>query len=372
MPLSARPFTFDTLNRDTYNGLPGLLADSLPDDYGNALIDAWLLRNNIPKGEFTPLDRLCYIGGRGMGALEYRPSVERKDTDGVLDVDMLSSLAYDVLEQRENVYADINDKGLQELLTVGTSAGGARAKAVIALNEDTNEVRSGQLDLPKGYSHWILKFDTETGNKRGYCRIEHAYHEMARACGIDMTECRLLDNGDKVHFMTKRFDRADGKRKHMQTLCGSAHYDFKYPGRYSYEDAAGIMRKIGVPYADMEQLFVRMVFNVILMNRDDHTKNISFLMDGNKKWRLSPAYDVTYAYDPGSQWTSRHQLSVNGKLERIERSDLTAFAQRNGIRDADDIIDLTLSVASEWREYAKLSGVPDGTAEQIGRTLTFV
>jgi len=369
MLLSDRTFTFNTLDRKTYQCLPGMLADSLPDSYGNALIDVWLLKNNIPQSEFTPLDRLCYVGKRGMGALEYYPLLKNGDIDEPVDVDMLSSLATEVLKQRENIHTDLSDKGLSELLSMGTSAGGARPKATVALNESTGEIRSGQVDLPNGFEYWMVKFDTEDGEKIGYCRIEHAYCEMARACGIEMTECRLLDTGKKAHFMTKRFDRVDGEKVHMQTLCALANYDYKDPRNYSYEEMLGIMRIMHMPYGDIDQMFRRMVFNVIMRNQDDHTKNFSFLMDKKGKWRLSPAYDVTYAYDPRNFWTNQHQMSVNGRFEGIGRDDLKEFAHNAGIKDPDDVIDTVLSVASEWHSYAKLSGVPERTADAVGRSL---
>jgi len=369
LPLSDRIFTFNSLNRETYHGLPGMLADSLPDNYGNALIDVWLARNVIPQSEFTPLDRLCYVGKRGMGALEYHPLLRNGDVDELVDADTLSSLAEDVLRQRDGIRTDLSEKGLNELLSVGTSAGGARPKATVSLNESTNEIRSGQLDLPKGYDYWIIKFDTETENKTGYCRIEHAYYGMAKACGIEMTECRLLDTGSKAHFMTKRFDRVDGEKIHMQTLCALAHYDYKDPRRHSYEDMLGVMRRLRMQYGDTDQVFRRMVFNVIMRNQDDHTKNFSFLMGKDGKWRLSPAYDVTYAYDPSNYWTNEHQMSVNGRFSDICMNDLKDFAHNAGIKNPDDIIDMMLSVASEWDSYAKLSGVPKGTSEAVGRSL---
>jgi serine/threonine-protein kinase HipA len=369
MPLSNRIFTFDSLNRETYQGLPGMLSDSLPDSYGNALIDVWLAGNGIPKNDFTPLDRLCYIGKRGMGALEYRPTLGKTDVDERIDVDMLSSLASEVLSRKEGVRVDLSETGLKELLSVGTSAGGARHKATVGLNWNTGDICSGQLDLPKEYTYWIIKFDTEPVKKKGHCRIEYAYHEMARACGIDMAECRLLERGDKAHFMTRRFDRTDGGKVHMQTLCALAHYDFKVPGRHSYEDMLNLMRKLHMPYEDSEQMFRRMVFNIVMRNQDDHTKNFSFLFAKNGKWRLSPAYDVTYAFDPNNYWTNQHQMSVNGKLRDIDRKDVKKFAHEAGIRDPDNIIETTLSVASEWERYAKLSDVPEATVEAIRRVL---
>ena len=369
MPLSKRTFAFDSLNRDTFLGLPGMLADSLPDMFGNTLIDIWLTGENIPKNKFNPLDRLCYVGKRGMGALEYQPSIGNVRTDATIEVDELASLASDILYRREEFRADLSEKGLQELINVGTSAGGARAKAVVGVNESTGEIRSGQLDLPKGFSHWIIKFDTEAEKKRGYCLIEHAYYEMAKTCGINMSESRLLDTGERVHFMTKRFDRVGGERVHMQTLCGLAHYDNRVPGRYSYEDLFSVMRQLRLTYKDKEQAFRRMAFNMIMENRDDHTKNISFLMGKDGKWRLSPAYDVTYAFSPDNVWISKHQMSVRGKVENVGRDDLKAFADEAGIGGAGDIIDTILNTASEWKKYAKGSMVPESSTERIGKRL---
>jgi serine/threonine-protein kinase HipA len=369
MPLTFNPYRFASLPRESYRGLPGMLSDSLPDKFGNKLIDRWIAENKINEEDFTPLDRLCYVGKRGMGALEYEPVIG-KTYDGKIDVNKLSDLAADVLRMREDIKTDITSEGLQELLSVGISAGGARAKAVIGLN-DTGDVRSGQAELPNGYSHWLIKFDTEAygPDRKGYCRIEYAYYEMAKDCGIDMTECRLLEIGTKAHFMTKRFDRIGKEKIHSQTLCALAHFDFMSPGRHSYEDMLKIMNRLRMPYTDREQMFRRMAFNVIMKNQDDHTKNFSFLLKEKGEWRLSPAYDVTYAFDPSNFWTKRHQMSVNGKLQDITRNDLIEFAQRMNIRNAKDIIDTVTNAASEWTRYAKLSGVPDRTAEKIDRVL---
>jgi serine/threonine-protein kinase HipA len=304
-----------------------------------------------------------------MGALEYRPVLKGTAVDEIIDVDMLASLAADVLRQRENIQTDLNDKGLKELMSVGTSAGGARAKAVVTLNEITGEIRSGQFDMSNKFTYWLIKFDTEKENKKGYCRIEHAYYEMASACGIDMTECRLLETGENAHFMTKRFDRIGNEKVHMQTLCALAHYDFNVPGKYSYEEMVSVMRKLHMEYEETEQIFRRMVFNVIMKNHDDHTKNFSFLMGKNGKWKLSPAYDVTYAFDPTNYWISKHQMSVNGKIDDIERNDMKKFADLVGIKDPDDIIDSVLSTASEWKGYAKRSGVPKETADAVARNI---
>lgn len=371
MPLSARAYRFDGLNRETFHGLPGLLSDSVPDNYGNELINAWLRGKGVPISGFTPLDRLCYIGSRGMGALEYEPAEGRDESADPVDVDLLSSLAADVVRMREDFSADLSEKGMRDLLSIGTSAGGARGKAVIALDDITGEVRSGQLDLPD-HSYWIVKFDTEpegTGRK-GYCEIEYAYHLMARECGLDMTECRLLDTGRKKHFMTRRFDRVGGVRAHVQTLCALAHYDFRVPGRYSYEDAFRIMRRLGMPYPDLEQLFRRMAFNVIMENRDDHTKNLSFIMDRKGGWNISPAYDVTYAYDPDNYWISKHQMSVNGKTEGITKDDILAAAEDAGVRGAEDIVRRISSVAEDWRTYAEDAEVPRDSTERIVRAIS--
>ena len=367
MPLSDDVYSFESLNRETFNGLPGLLSDSIPDAFGNALIDRWLEQRNISPARFTPLDRLCYIGKRGMGALEYEPSTEHSDITDI-DVNLLASLAQDVLNDRATLRTELDREGMEKLIAVGTSAGGARAKAIIAVNESTMEVRSGQLTLPKEFSHWLIKFDTEPADKKkGYCSVEYAYHRMAVDCGIEMTECRLLELGEKKHFMTRRLDRIGSEKIHMQTLCALSHLDFKEPGRYSYEHVFGIMRRLDMPYGDQEQLFKRMVFNVIMKNCDDHTKNTSFMLRKGGEWRLAPAYDVTYAYDPSNFWIRRHQMSINGKLEGITRKDLTDAAYAAGIKNADDVIDATLSVASEWKEYAKDSGIKESVAESIGK-----
>ena len=367
MPLASRRYIFDSLGRETFNGLPGMLSDSLPDSYGNTLIDIWINRNNIDRRDFTPLDRLCYVGKRGIGALEYYPAAET-GYEGDIDVNRLSDLASEVLRHRDDIKLRSSD--INELISVGTSAGGARAKAVIAVNGH-GDIRSGQCDIPDGYSHWIIKFDTEPdgSEKRGYCRIEHAYHEMAKDCGIDMTECRLLETGGKAHFITKRFDRIGNEKVHAQTLCAMAHYDFKVPGKHSYEDVMRLMRHLRMPYTDTEQMFRRMVFNVIMKNCDDHTKNTSFLLRKGGEWRLSPAYDVTYAFDPANYWIQRHQMSVCGKTEGIVRKDLTGFADRENIKNADDIIDTVTSAASEWERYAKLSDVPARSIERIGKAI---
>ncbi|MDR2866782.1 MAG: type II toxin-antitoxin system HipA family toxin [Methanomassiliicoccaceae archaeon] len=369
MPLSTRPYRFRSLSRETFQGLPGMLSDSLPDAYGSTLIDRWIAQNNIDRSEFTPLDRLCYIGRRGMGALEYEPAAG-DGYDGAIDVNKLSDLAAEVLRQRDGMRTDASPEGIHKLLSVGTSAGGARAKAVIGMSV-AGDIRSGQTELPEGYSHWLIKFDTEPSGaeKRGYCRIEHAYYEMAKECGIDMTECRLLETDDKAHFITRRFDRTGKEKAHIQTLCALAHFDFKVPGKHSYEEMMQMMRHLRMPYPDLEQTFRRMVFNVIMRNNDDHTKNFSFILRENGEWRTAPAYDVTYAYDPANYWIQRHQMSVCGKTREITRKDIMRVAHDAGIRGAADITDTVLSTAAEWTSYARSSGVPERMTERIDKAL---
>jgi len=371
MPLSTKIYSFNALNRDTFNGLPGLISDSLPDAYGDSLIELWLRRNNLETYNFTPVDRLCYIGNRGMGALEYEPAMERAYVDNEIDINLLSALASDIMNDRMKIESDLTSEGISDLIKIGTSAGGMRAKAVIALNESTNDVRSGQIDPPPGFTHWLLKFDTEdpTKARKGYCRIEYAYYLMASQCKIKMTECRLLELGNKAHFMTKRFDRPGSEKIHVQTLCAMAHYDYKIPGAYSYKNVFEIIRELEMPYEDSEQLFRRMVFNVIAMNRDDHTKNLAFMMEEGKTWRLAPAYDMTYAYDPTNKWISRHQLSINGRTDGITMNDLFHLGKEMNIRNVKEIIETTTSIVSEWNEFAKSAGVQNNVMESIEASL---
>ena len=362
-------WSFPGLPKQTYHGLPGLLADSLPDKFGNELIDAWLVKQGRTPESMNPVERLCYIGKRGMGALEYEPATQQTDNRSTgLDIDELVTLAKEAMEVKRGLHINMNDKdGLLDIIKVGTSAGGARAKAVIAFNETTEEVRSGQTDVPDGFSHWLIKLDGVTNNELGdpknYGRIEYAYYNMARACGIDMAESKLMEKNGRAHFMTRRFDRPQGNEKlHMQTLCGLAHYDYNQPATYSYEQAFQVMRNLMLEPADAEQLFRRMVFNVLARNQDDHTKNISFLMDKEGTWKLSPAYDVTYAYDPSNMWLSQHQLSVNGKRKEIKQADLLHIAKEISLKKGKAIIEETGAAISQWPAFAKDAGI---TAKQI-------
>ncbi|MDR0888215.1 MAG: type II toxin-antitoxin system HipA family toxin [Candidatus Methanoplasma sp.] len=370
MPLSSDTYSFKGLNRDTYMGLPGMLADSLPDKWGNIMISEWMAVNSISPADVTPLDRLCYTGKRGMGALEYEPMMDRDKGNGKVDVDRLAGLAAKILDEREGFSTDPDTDGMKDLISLGSSAGGARAKAVMAYDGSTGEIRSGQVSLPEGSSHWLIKLDTETKEKKiGYCRTEYAYWRMATACGINMTECRLLETAYGTHFMTKRFDREGSDKIHMQTLCGLAHMDFKIPGAYSYEDLFRIMRILQMPYSDQTEMFRRAVFNVIAWNCDDHTKNISFLMQKDGEWRLAPAYDMTFAHDPRNYWIKNHQMSIGGKTEGIGTDDLRELAEKAGIRESSNIIKDVKTTVSEWKRFADDSGVPESTADRIGKEL---
>ncbi len=369
MPLGGQIHSFPGLAHETFRGLPGMLSDSLPDRFGNALIDAWLARQGRAN-DFNPVERLCYTGARGIGALEFRPAIgpDPNDGDG-LEVGRLVELAAMVISERRGVDRRLDEDGLAEILGVGTSAGGARAKAVVGWNPETNEVRSGQLDLPEGFAHWILKFDGVRGNRdrelddpAGYGLIEYAYSHMARAAGIAMSECRILEDGPRRHFMTRRFDRTDtGDKLHMQSLGAVAHFDYNQPGAASYEQAFEVLARLETPAVAREQLFRRMVFNIVARNQDDHVKNTAFLMDRAGNWTLSPAYDVVYSYNPTGAFTSRHQMSVNGKRDGFTVSDLVTVGKRALLKrgQAQAILDEVIAVVTRWPEFAATAKVAE-------------
>lgn len=384
MPLSSQVYQFPTLPAVSFHGLPGLLADSLPDKFGNALIDAWLATQGRRPESFNAVERLCYIGTRGMGALEFAPATGpplRASTQ--LNVDTLVSLASEVLNARNSLSVSFSPEkrheGLEEILKVGTSAGGARAKAIIAWNPQTNEVRSGQAKAPAGFGYWLLKFDGVSANKdkeledpKGYTSIEYAYSLMARDAGIEMSETRLLEEGGRRHFMTRRFDRQpDGGKLHMQTLAALAHFDFNSAGTYSYEQAFGVIKALALPMRSIEQQFRRMIFNVVARNQDDHVKNIAFLMDKSGTWSLSPAFDVTYAYNPDGVWTARHQMTLNGKSDGFSPHDFKACAAVAGLKRGreNQILSEIIAVVRNWPRYAKQAGVNSNQRDQIDRTL---
>ena len=382
MPLADRIYSFPALPRETFHGLPGLLADSLPDDFGNALIDAWLAKEGRDPRSFDPVERLCYTGNRGMGALEYVPSVGPSARQSEkLDIQALVKLASEILTTRNAIQGSLAapDRGdsLQDILRVGTSAGGARAKAIVAWNPDTNEVRSGQIEAGRGFSYWLLKFDGVSGNKdkeledpAGYGLIEYAYHKMARAAGIRMNPCRLLKENGRSHFMTRRFDRTDSGRKiHMQSLGAMEHFDYKLPGAYSYEQALRTIRKLEMSTDSIEEQFRRMAFNIVGRNQDDHVKNISFLMDRSGTWTLSPAFDVTYSYNPSGAWTSTHQMSLNGKRDDFDLDDFKDCAKNASMKRgrAEEILGQVQNAVSKWKDFAEDAGVPHNVADQIAR-----
>lgn len=389
MPRQSQIYTFRELNRETFKGLPGMLADALPDKFGNSLIDVWLAKQGRALNSFNPVERLCYIGQRGMGALEFKPSKYKgRKSDVKIDISEMVELASKILTDRKKFKENLDksdDRQMQEALTnllvIGTSVGGARAKCIIAYNEKTGEVRSGQTKADDDFSYWLLKLDGVSGNRDkelndplGHGRIEYAYYLMAKDCGIEMSECRLLEENNRAHFMTKRFDRLNGGEKlHMQSLCAIAHFDFNMAGAYSYEQALSTIREIisNNLTKTLEQQFRRTVFNVIGRNQDDHTKNIAFLMDKKGNWSLSPAFDATYSYNPEGEWTNRHQMSINGKRDGFSMSDLYALAKRADIKKgkAKKIIEEIKNIFFKWDEYASKAKVLKAHQEEIKRYL---
>ena len=373
MPVhEGRVYSFAGLDRETFKGLPGMLADSLPDTYGRALFDRWLALTG--RTSSNPIETLCFLGKRCMGALEFEPALDVSyNIHTKFEIDSLVDVAKEALKEKNSFDVNLNDDrklAIAEILRLGTSAGGQRAKAIIAYNKDTGEVRSGQVDAPAGFDYYLIKLDgvsakagfRETEN---YGRLEYSFYKLARACDINMSECSLIEENGRAHFLTKRFDRKDGKKVHMQTLCGIAHYDYRLHRAYSYEQAFNVMRALRLSYSEAKEMYRRMVFNVVVRNQDDHTKNISFLMGEDGKWRLSPAYDMGYAYNPNGGWTATHQMSINGKFDNITRQDLLSFALQNNIKDASLIIDEISETASGWPQIAHECGVPSEMTDAI-------
>jgi len=382
MPLSDRIHLFPNLPEGTFYGLPGLLADSLPDRFGNALIDAWLATQGRTPESFNAVERLCYTGARGMGALEFVPALGPKPrTAKKIEVDAMVKLASEILGQRENLRASFSSprrkNALNDILRVGTSAGGARAKAVIAWNPETNEVRSGQVAAGEGFSYWLLKFDGVTGNKdkeledpKGYGAIEYAYSLMAKAAGITVSECRLLEESGRRHFMSRRFDRLDaGDKLHMQSLGALAHFDFNQAGAYSYEQALLTIRQLNLTMEAVEEQFRRMTFNIIARNQDDHVKNIAFLMDKSGRWWLAPAFDVTYSYNPAGRWTATHQMTLNGKRDGFTLADFRTCAKGALMKRgrAEAIVEEVCAAVMKWPDYAEQAQVAEQWRRQIQR-----
>lgn len=373
MPVrEGRVYSFGNIGKETFKGLPGMLADSLPDTYGRALFDQWL--NLTGRQSDNPIETLCFLGKRCMGALEYEPAIDMPyDSNTLIEIDALVNVASEALAEKKNFGANLSENkkaAIAEIVRLGTSAGGQRAKAIIAYNKSTGEVLSGQVNAPAGFDYYLIKLDGVTADAgfretHNFGRLEYSFYRLVKKCGIEMSESSLIEENGRAHFLTKRFDRINGEKVHMQTLCAMAHYDYRLLRAYSYEQALNVMRILRLPYSQAQEMFRRIVFNVIVRNQDDHTKNISFLMDKNGKWRLSPAYDMGYSYIPNGGWTSQHQMSINGKFDGITRSDLLEIAKRNNIKEAAEIIDQISIVALDWRSIALECGVPKKMIDAI-------
>ncbi|MEO1023688.1 MAG: type II toxin-antitoxin system HipA family toxin [Bacteroidota bacterium] len=374
MPLRDAPYEFPQLGKDAFKGVPGMLADSLPDDFGNAVINAWLARQGRSPESMNPVERLCYIGNRGMGALEFEPSKHGdKDRQKEVDIEHLVELAAKVLNERQQLSGVLEGQDdqavIEDILRVGTSAGGARAKAIISWNPETGQFKSGQIPKDAGFEHWLIKFDGVKGSgdygisdPQGYGKLEYTYYQMAVEAGITMSKCRLHEEGGRSHFMTRRFDRTDkGEKVHMQSLAALAHFNYKMPNSYSYEQCFQIMRKLELPMQQREQQFKRSVFNVIARNQDDHVKNIAFLMDKEGRWSLAPAYDITFAWNPSGVWTNSHQMSINGKRDRFNLEDLLSLGKNAGIKPpkAKKMVRNIIDIVAGWEKKARNADMPD-------------
>lgn len=385
MPLRNGIYSFPALDYDAFKGLPGMLADSLPDDFGNAVLNAWVAAQGLSSASISPLQRLQYTGRRGMGALEYIPATQLQSLNASQSVQIASlvAIAQDVLDQREAFAVDINGNGQEDreammaLLSVGMSAGGARPKAVLAFNEDFSQVRSGQTDVPEGFVHYLMKFDgvsehhqnRETfGDPMGYGAMEYVYYLMATDCGIKMMPCHLLDEGNRRHFITQRFDRIGNQKRHIQTLNGLAHISYKKPGEYSYAELFGVARTLRVSAQDAEQLLRRMMFNVIARNHDDHSKNFAFMLDEQQQWALAPAYDIAYSYKPGSPWVNSHWMTLNDKRDDFTLDDILSFSAISPLFKPAKIKRMLQEVTdavSQWPDLARQHGVPKGLIDQV-------
>jgi serine/threonine-protein kinase HipA len=389
MPLSRSIYSFPDADPDVFRGLPGMVADSLPDDFGNAVLDAWIADQGRSTADITPIQRLKYTGERGMGALTYHPASRRKglDSSRQVEIESLVSIAQEVLDKRAQFGVNLDAQGHQDeeamlaLLSVGVSAGGARPKAVLAFNDDFTQVRSGQADVPDGFTHFIMKFDgvsehgrtKETfGDPMGYGAMEYVYHLMATACGIDMMPCRLLYEGDRRHFITQRFDRDGNEKRHVQTLNGLAHVSYRRAGSYSYAELLASARELGLGAGDAMQILKRMVFNIVARNHDDHSKNFAFMLDDQHDWRLAPAYDLAYSYRPGSTWVGSHWMKLNGKRDDFAREDFYSLEKLSPIfskRTIDQTIDETIEHVSRWNDLAAQHSVPPSLLKTVAANL---
>ena len=382
----SRIYSFPELRRgrnqteDTFKGIPGLLSDALPDRYGNKLINIWLAKQGRPENSMNPVEKLCFIGARGMGALEFEPAqIKTNKNTFALELDSLVNIAKKMLSQREDFLTNLSkdeEKAMMDILKIGTSAGGARPKAVIAYNNLTKEIRSGQGKVPKGFEHWLIKLDgvsgEQFGESSGWGRVEYAYYLMAKECGITISECKLMEENGRAHFMTKRFDRDGNKKHHIQSLCGSQHYDFNDMYGYSYEQVFQTMRLLRLTYPEAEEMFRRMVFNVVATNYDDHTKNFSFILKKGEAWQLAPAYDLCFSYAPTNHWVNKQTLSVNGKRQNITKEDLMSIAKDNSIKKAGKIINKISTVVQNWSNYAKQAGVRSDLKNKIQENLNIL
>lgn len=385
MPISngARIYSFPELRpgradtEDTFKGLPGLLSDALPDKYGNRLINVWLAQQGRASNSMNPVEKLCFIGTRGMGALEFEPAqIKTSKTTFAVELNSLVDVAKKMLTQREDFLTNVGkeeEKAMREILKIGTSAGGARPKAVIAFNPKTKDIRSGQGNVPKGFEHWLIKLDgvsgEQFGESSGWGRVEYAYYLMAKDCGINISTCQLLEENGRAHFMTKRFDREGNIKHHIQSLCGLQHFDFNDMYGYSYEQVFQTMRQLRLTYPEAEEMFRRMVFNVLATNYDDHTKNFSFLLKKDKPWALSPAYDLCFAFDETNHWVNKQTLSINGKRLDITKSDLMTIAKANNIKKGAQIIENINKVVNAWSDYANQAGVREDLKKRIQSNL---
>jgi len=389
MPLAKRIYSFPELAYETYKGLPGLVADSLPDDFGSAVLNAWVTTQGKQLADITPLQRLQYTGKRGMGALEYTPATKLKKLNAShkIDIESLVNIAQEVLDCHNDWNVALNDTGQDDreamlaLLAVGMSAGGARPKAVLAFNDDFTQVRSGQVDVPKGFTHYLMKFDGVSENNKnketfgdpmGYGAMEYVYYLMAQACGIEMMPCRLLEEGRRRHFITQRFDRIGNKKIHVQTLNGIAHVDYKMSGSYSYAELFSVARLLQLSATDAEQLLRRMIFNIVARNHDDHAKNVAFMLNNDHHWQLAPAYDLAYSYRPGSKWVNSHWMSLNGKRDEFTRDDIYSLEKLSPLftrRKLKEVIEEIINHVSKWRELAIENDVPKALIQEIDSNL---
>jgi len=385
MPLRQRPYDnsqWPSLAPEAFHGLVPLLADSLPDAFGNALVNAWMAEHGVAPGLITPLDRLAYAADRALGALEFRPPA----TDEVRDAPSAVTLADLVLAARLTVRGELAHPtsahaAIQQLIQVGSSAGGARAKAVVAFRPSTYQVASAFAPLEPGFEQWIIKLDgvsdtgmdghgSDLGASAPYGRVEYAYSLMARAAGVTMTRCELLAEGPRRHFMTRRFDRdEDGARRHVLSLAALGHLDPRQVGAHSYDQYLDAVRQLGLGLDSLAQAYRRMVFNVVAVNRDDHAKNFAFLKSREGDWELAPAFDVTHAYQPASQWTSRHNLRVNGRTEGITLDDLLVVGDRHDVPGFKQVVREVGEAVGHWSEFADEAGVDDATTAAVALDL---